>query len=105
MIADMVPPWGTKVHYMSGIHTNVTTVQLPSGQARYSYLRDKPQNGEMTLFMVYRCRPRFIEGKDGSTVGIELRRAGCRWRVTKPALSIASWVLISTVATFSEAPL
>jgi hypothetical protein len=41
----------------------------------------------------------------GSMVGIELRRAGCRWRVTKPALSIASWVLISTVATFSEAPL
>jgi hypothetical protein len=38
-------------------------------------------------------------------VGIELRRAGCRWRVTKPALSIASWVLISTVATFSKAPL
>jgi hypothetical protein len=38
-------------------------------------------------------------------VGIELRRAGCRWRVTKPALSIASWVLISTMATFSEAPL
>src|SRR6266568_1238459 len=31
-------------------------------------------------------------------VGIELRRAGCRWRVTKPALSIASWVLISTVS-------
>ena len=51
MIADMVPPWGTKVHYMSGIHTNVTTVQLPSGQARYSYLRDKPQNGEMPPFM------------------------------------------------------
>ena len=41
----------------------------------------------------------------GILVGIELRRAGCRWRVTKPALSIASWVLISTVATFSEAPL
>jgi|HubBroStandDraft_4_1064222.scaffolds.fasta_scaffold115602_2 hypothetical protein len=40
-----------------------------------------------------------------STVGIELRRAGCRWRVTKPALSIASWDLISTVATFSKAPL
>jgi hypothetical protein len=38
-------------------------------------------------------------------VGIELRRAGCRWRVTKLALSIASWVLISTMATFSEAPL
>jgi hypothetical protein len=38
-------------------------------------------------------------------VGIELRRAGCRWRVTKPALSIASWVLISTMATFSKAPL
>ena len=51
MIADMVPPWGTKVHYMSGIHTNVTTVQLPSGQARYSYLRDKLQNVEMTPFM------------------------------------------------------
>jgi hypothetical protein len=47
----MVPPWGTKVHYMSGIHTNVTTVQLPSGQARYSYLRVKPQNAEMTPFM------------------------------------------------------
>src|SRR5258705_5277802 len=27
-------------------------------------------------------------------VGIELRRAGCRWRVTKLALSITSWVLI-----------
>ena len=38
-------------------------------------------------------------------VGIELRRASCRWRVTKPALSIASWVLISTMATFSKAPL
>jgi len=38
-------------------------------------------------------------------VGIELRRAGCRWRVTNPALSIASWVLISTMATFSKAPL
>src|ERR1700730_14297918 len=37
-------------------------------------------------------------------VGIELRRAGCRGRVTKPALSIASWVLISTLATFSKAP-
>src|ERR1700730_2529650 len=32
-------------HYISGIHTNVTTVQLPSGQAWYSYLWDKPQNG------------------------------------------------------------
>src|ERR1700746_2513276 len=38
-------------------------------------------------------------------VGIELRRAGCRWRVTNPALLIASWVLISTMATFSKAPL
>ena len=37
-------------------------------------------------------------------VGIELRRAGCRWRVTNPALSIASWVLISTMAAFSKAP-
>jgi hypothetical protein len=35
-------------------------------------------------------------------VGIEFRRASCRWRVTKPALSIASWVLISTMATFSK---
>jgi|HubBroStandDraft_3_1064219.scaffolds.fasta_scaffold29929_2 hypothetical protein len=42
---------------------------------------------------------------DASLVGIELRRAGCRWGVTKPALSIASWDLISTMATFSEAPL
>ena len=44
MIVNMVAPWGTKYHYMSGIHTNVTTVQLPSGQAWYSYLWDKPQN-------------------------------------------------------------
>ncbi len=40
-----------------------------------------------------------------SLVGIELQRASCRWRVTKPALSIASWVHNSTVATFPEAPL
>ena len=46
MIVNMVAPWGTKYHYMSGIHTNVTTVQLPSGQAWYSYLWDKAQNGE-----------------------------------------------------------
>jgi hypothetical protein len=45
MIVNMVAPWGTKYHYMSGIHTNVTTVQLPSGQAWYSYLWNKPQNG------------------------------------------------------------
>ena len=38
-------------------------------------------------------------------VGIELRRAGCRWRVTVPALSIARRVPISTMATFPEAPL
>src|SRR6266849_5243982 len=44
MIVNMVAPWGTKYHYMSGIHTNVTTVQLPSGQAWYSYLWDRPQN-------------------------------------------------------------
>jgi hypothetical protein len=56
MIVNMVAPWGTKYHYMSGIHTNVTTVQLPSGQAWYSYLWDKPQNGEMTPLIVYRCR-------------------------------------------------
>ena len=65
MIVDMVPPWRTKVHYMSGIHTNVTTVQLPSGQARYSYLRDKPQNGEMTPFMCIDAVCGFIEGKEG----------------------------------------
>src|SRR5215467_15162134 len=38
-------------------------------------------------------------------VGIELRRACCRWRVTSLALSIARWNLISTMATFPEAPL
>jgi hypothetical protein len=58
MIVDMVPPWGTKVHYMSGIHTNVIAVQLPSGQAWYSYLRDKP--GTVTFgpgrFFGQRCR-------------------------------------------------
>jgi hypothetical protein len=30
MIDAMVPPWGTKVHHISGIHTNVTTTKLPS---------------------------------------------------------------------------
>src|SRR5215831_14764590 len=40
-----------------------------------------------------------------SVVGIELRRACCRWRVTSLALSIARWDLISTMATFPEAPL
>ena len=29
---------GNEIHYMSGIHTNVTTVKLPSGKAGYSYL-------------------------------------------------------------------
>ena len=37
-------------------------------------------------------------------VGIELRRAGCRWRVTILALSIARRVHSSTMATFPEAP-
>ena len=37
-------------------------------------------------------------------VGIELRRASCRWRVTVLALSIARRVHISTMATFPEAP-
>jgi len=37
-------------------------------------------------------------------VGIELRRDNCRWRVTRLALSIARWDLISTLATFPEAP-
>jgi hypothetical protein len=37
--------------------------------------------------------------------GIELYNdAGCRWRVTKPALSIASWVLISTWLRFRRPP-
>jgi len=49
--------------------------------------------------------PTNLRSRTKALVGIELRRAGCRWRVTKPALSIASWVLISTVATFSKAPL
>jgi hypothetical protein len=38
-------------------------------------------------------------------VGIDLARAHGRWRVTSPALSIARWGHISTVATFHEAPL
>jgi hypothetical protein len=37
-------------------------------------------------------------------VGIELRRASCRWRFTVLALSIARRVHISTMATFPEAP-
>jgi len=84
----MVPPWGTKVHYMSGIHTNVTTVQLPSGQARYSYLRDKPgtvtfgispQNREITPFMCIDAVCGSLEGKrdrvDEIAVGTTV--AGC----------------------------
>ena len=39
------------------------------------------------------------------TVGIELVRARCRWRVTAPALSLARRVHNSTMATFHEAPL
>jgi hypothetical protein len=39
------------------------------------------------------------------SVGIELGRADCRWRVTNPALSVAGWVHSSTMATFPEAPL
>jgi len=59
---------------------------------------------------VWRCRfaadsSRLASEAAGKMVGIELRRAGCRWRVTNPALSIASGVLISTMATFSKAPL
>jgi hypothetical protein len=38
------------------------------------------------------------------SVGIELRRACCRWRVTSLALSIARWDLISTMATFPCSP-
>src|SRR6202790_5006108 len=38
-------------------------------------------------------------------VGIELQRAGFRWRVTVLALSIARRVPSSTMATFPEAPL
>jgi hypothetical protein len=40
-------------------------------------------------------------GRAQLMVGIELRRAGFRWRVTKPALSIASWnmgLLLLTLA-------
>jgi len=44
-------------------------------------------------------------GIEVPVVGIELRRACCRWRVTSLALSIARWDLISTMATVPEAPL
>src|SRR5215469_5706599 len=37
-----------------------------------------------------------------TVVGIELRRASCRWRVTVVALSIARRVHISTMAAFPE---
>jgi hypothetical protein len=37
-------------------------------------------------------------------VGIELRRACCRWRVTSLALSIARWDLISTMPRFRRPP-
>jgi len=46
-----------------------------------------------------------LDSRPSGSVGIELQRAGCRWRVTKSALSIASWVHNSTMATFLEAPL
>ena|SRR5215831_14131755 len=46
MIAAMVPPWGMNLHHISGIHTNVTTIKLPSGQGRYSY-RDSRKPGKM----------------------------------------------------------
>ena len=56
-----------------------------------------PPNNEMQ-----RTRP----GRDGaSPVGIELRCACGRWRVTIPALSVAEWVHSSTMATFPKAPL
>ena len=49
--------------------------------------------------------PRKTRSLVGCSVGIELRRACCRWRVTSLALSIARWDLISTMATVPEAPL
>src|SRR5215469_3526451 len=52
------------------------------------------------LFRPARNRAR----RDEHWVGIELRRARCRWKVTFLALSIARWVHISTMATFPEAP-
>jgi hypothetical protein len=66
-----------------------STALMTSFSPPKTAVKSAPDSGDMAL----------------ATVGIELRRAGCRWRVTKPALSIASWVLISTMAAFPEAPL
>src|SRR4030095_4066743 len=51
-------------------------------------------------------KQRFFEAQSPGPpiVGIELRRAGCRWRVTNSLFRFASWCLISTVATFPKAP-
>jgi len=48
---------------------------------------------------------RRLRAVDRALVGIDLARAHGRWGVTSPALSIARWGHISTVATFHEAPL
>src|SRR5882672_2158255 len=78
--------------------------ELPSAQ--YESLRTAETPSSRVLcersherFMI--CRTKNQKSCDyWLMVGIELRRAGCRWRVTKLALSITSWVLISTMATF-----
>jgi hypothetical protein len=55
--------------------------------------------------MAWGLAPHQIRSLVGCSVGMELRRACCRWRVTSPALSVAEWVHSSTMATFPEAPL
>jgi hypothetical protein len=88
-----------------GAGSQATVVRFRSGE---KYFLDIPlyRSGGYTQISTA-FDPLHIEafGWNSMMVGIELRRAGCRWRVTKPALSIASWVLISTMATFSKAPL
>ena len=61
---------GNEIHYMSGIHTNVTTVQVTFGKARYSYPWDKPQNGGNDPVNVCRCHLRFtVSGWRESGIG------------------------------------
>ena len=64
------------------------------GNSAVRHYRGAFENVAMGARLVERLvKPRSLR----QLVGIELRRAGCRWRVTKPALSIASWDLISTM--------
>lgn len=47
---------GNESAYISGIHTNVTTVQLPSGQAGCSYPRDETQSAAVFMCIDAVCR-------------------------------------------------